>query len=388
MKAALFRLSAIAVGATLAILTLAIVDRVIIVRWAPPFRYLMPPGSRISYTTCEFHCVTSINSLGMRDREVDLAKKERCFRILALGDSFTHGWGVEAEQSWPKVLEQQLQQSGCNVEVVNAGAAGIGTEAYADIAEEFIPAMKPDLVIVAVLQGDDLAQAIPPGGSTSAIPTWRRYRRCLRVVAETVCPHLCRYRRYRAGAPMVLEMTDAWRATVAQRIAKMSSDEQDWFEQLDPTVRELFQSGNLNPALVTQARVEPDHYSMTLHLDREKVQARLQKVTRHFERIRTAADRHGARLMICTVPYGAFVDRDDWENARRVGFEVEEAFLTSTAPDDAIGLACDAAGAKFVSVFAAMRREGNRRRLYYPWDGHFNEEGHRLFAELLAPHVR
>jgi acyl-CoA thioesterase I len=45
-------------------------------------------------------------------------------RIVALGDSLTAGYGLEAEDSFPAVLEAELRARGHDVEVVNAGVSG------------------------------------------------------------------------------------------------------------------------------------------------------------------------------------------------------------------------------------------------------------------------
>ena len=45
-----------------------------------------------------------INSLGWRDREISLEKQEDTFRIVALGDSITFGWGVELNETYIKQL--------------------------------------------------------------------------------------------------------------------------------------------------------------------------------------------------------------------------------------------------------------------------------------------
>jgi lysophospholipase L1-like esterase len=43
------------------------------------------------------------------------------WRIVALGDSVTHGWGLAEPESWPRQLEADLRASGRAVEVINAG---------------------------------------------------------------------------------------------------------------------------------------------------------------------------------------------------------------------------------------------------------------------------
>jgi hypothetical protein len=66
---------------------------------------------------------------------------------------------------------------------------------------------------------------------------------------------------------------------------------------------------------------------------------------------------------------------------------MEEAFLTASEPDDLVRGAAKRAGLRSESVMSAFRREASRRVLYYEWDGHFNQAGYELFAELLTPVV-
>ncbi len=45
-------------------------------------------------------------------------------RIVAFGDSLTAGFGLNANESYPALLQQQLQQAGYDYEVINAGVSG------------------------------------------------------------------------------------------------------------------------------------------------------------------------------------------------------------------------------------------------------------------------
>src|SRR5712691_7679877 len=123
---------------------------------------IFPRNVTRHFQTPEFSFTITTNALGFRDRDFSQSKTART-RIVALGDSFTYGWGVEAEESWPKALEQRLRSSGLDVEVANLGKPGASPRDYADIAEKSISLLRPDVVIVGVLQGDDLAQMdLPP----------------------------------------------------------------------------------------------------------------------------------------------------------------------------------------------------------------------------------
>lgn len=92
---------------------------------------------------------------GFRNREVG-PKAPGAFRILAVGDSFTEGAGVEAEEAWPQVVEGLLsRRAPRRVEVVNAGVGGWDPFQYAQFFEKRGLALEPDLVVVGFFVGND-----------------------------------------------------------------------------------------------------------------------------------------------------------------------------------------------------------------------------------------
>jgi hypothetical protein len=64
-------------------------------------------------------------------------------QLLFLGDSFTHGYGVTAEDSFAYRTAKQLGAS-----VMNAGVSGWGLSQMVMRARQVIPSMKPDKVVV------------------------------------------------------------------------------------------------------------------------------------------------------------------------------------------------------------------------------------------------
>ena len=77
------------------------------------------------------------------------------FRIAAFGDSLTYGEGVAAEEAWPAVLEQQLQQQ-YQVEVLNLGVCGAQSENILRLAEQLLPSLDADLVLYGFCLNDFL----------------------------------------------------------------------------------------------------------------------------------------------------------------------------------------------------------------------------------------
>lgn len=118
------------------------------------FHHVMIANSTCRFKSAEWDVTYSINSLGLRDSEIDLQKKDK-MRVLILGDSFVQGHGVEAEESFAEILEKRLNEDGLGrYEVINAGVFGYSPLIeYLFLKKEGLR-FKPDLVIVALTLTD------------------------------------------------------------------------------------------------------------------------------------------------------------------------------------------------------------------------------------------
>ncbi|MBU1262912.1 SGNH/GDSL hydrolase family protein [bacterium] len=95
----------------------------------------------------EFHGKS--NSLGFRDCEHSLQKKEGVYRILIIGDSISMGLGIErTEDIYPVLLEKKLGELNKNIEVINFGVSGYNTQQEVGILIEKGLRFKPDLVLL------------------------------------------------------------------------------------------------------------------------------------------------------------------------------------------------------------------------------------------------
>jgi len=103
----------------------------------------------------EYEVNVQINSLGLRNSEI--GSKADTFRILVLGDSFTFGYGVENEETYPSQLQKILNERiDRKVEVINAGyASGYAPDAYYAYLKKEGFALQPDLVLIGFFVGND-----------------------------------------------------------------------------------------------------------------------------------------------------------------------------------------------------------------------------------------
>lgn len=114
------------------------------------------PG--ITRSLPRYGTTVSFNSVGMRDREHPIPKPAGVFRVLLLGDSFMEALQVPFEESFPFLLQQNLaRQTGKQVEVVNAGVSGWGTDDELRYLTSYGLQYQPDLVVVAMTIHNDIS---------------------------------------------------------------------------------------------------------------------------------------------------------------------------------------------------------------------------------------
>ena len=98
--------------------------------------------------------LVTYNERGLRDRPI-LPKAEGEYRILALGDSITFGWGVPQDQIFTFRLEQLLQgRLQRPVRVINSGVGAYNTVQEVTYFKQEGVTFQPDLVMLTYVQND------------------------------------------------------------------------------------------------------------------------------------------------------------------------------------------------------------------------------------------
>ena len=86
-------------------------------RFDPHLGYTLKPGT-CTVSDFEFSTKYSINSLGVRDTEAALNSPQ----VVVVGDSYAMGWGVEQDETFPKVIEAKT-----GLTVLNCSCSSYGT---------------------------------------------------------------------------------------------------------------------------------------------------------------------------------------------------------------------------------------------------------------------
>lgn len=118
---------------------------------------ILRPSHRGIFRGVETTLAYQTNSCGMRDREHALEKPAGSFRVLVLGDSFMEALQVRYEQSFPRILESNLNEQAIQpVEVINAAVSGWGTDDQLTFVRRVGAQWKPDLVLVGLTLANDV----------------------------------------------------------------------------------------------------------------------------------------------------------------------------------------------------------------------------------------
>jgi len=367
---------AISVLAALGLALLLAAGADALIEWLrPPRGILFPPQHRATVHTSEYSFTTEVNRLGYRD---DLPKPGAPI-VVAIGDSFTYGWGVSGEQAWPNVLEATLTRAmGRAVEVANVGAPGMYPDRYATAAERALPRLRPQLVLVAVHQGDDFGEAL-----LAERDAGERKPFSPRAVVRWAFPGLTSLIARREA--LFVSAEDV-RGMWLRQVESVAADPQlgPRFAALPADVQRMYRSGNLNPGLLISLHM-PDFFTISLDLESTVTRRLVDTAHRDFKRIRAAAAAVGARAVILSLPDPIYTRPHDLRRRQRLGFATTADMLTTDAPDEAIRRAAIAAGLPFVTITHDFR--ASVTEAFFPWDGHFNASGHQLYAELLTPAV-
>jgi len=82
------------------------------------FFYRLRPNVQCNFSNIEFSTLIETNSIGLRDDETSLSQPD----VICIGDSYTMGWGVQQQESFPQQLEHKS-----GLKVLNAGMSSFGT---------------------------------------------------------------------------------------------------------------------------------------------------------------------------------------------------------------------------------------------------------------------
>ena len=112
--------------------------------------FKLKPSLNITHNTKEFQTKFITNNIGFRG---DMSKFKNN-SIMFLGDSFTFGSGVEQNETYVQLVENNLRLNGYDYFTYNFGVGNYGTINEQKVLERYIDFVKPKLVVLGFYVND------------------------------------------------------------------------------------------------------------------------------------------------------------------------------------------------------------------------------------------
>jgi hypothetical protein len=343
------------------------------------YRLAFKPGAAGWNTSLrgEYSTYVQINEKGLRGQEYPYTKAEDVFRVLVLGDSFTAGLQVEEAETFPKLLETQLNRHSpqLKVEVVNAGVIGYGTDNQLAYFTYEGYKYQPDLVILAFFTGNDLTdniwyslydlkegQLVPAPvihREDNLTPNWAKEGSLFKNIRNSLYTHS---RLYSVSIELLTLSAIQKTPALAQWLVSLGFVEM---------TRPLVNYGNLYAF-----RYLPDEAW-------EKTEALIRALNQEVER-------RGSRLLVVILP-----DETEVDDQRRQ--EILASYSNLTKPQTLVGpppsehlaeiLQQD--GITYLELLPVLKDNypKNQTPLYYRYDGHWTPAGHRLAGQAIYEYL-
>lgn len=263
--------------------------------------------------------------------------------IVTIGDSFTFGYGVEAEETWVAHLDRRLEGR----RIINLGLIGAAPQQYLRVYERFGAELHPRVVLLGLLPGGDLGDARlfdawERAGSPGNYDIWRFFRGQTPSSARGLQGLLEKSHLYWLVWDVYGRIRNPDRflgATVTLPGGEEVSLGLAYLEGL-------------------RSRAHPDHPDV-------------QRVLEIVDETRALVEASGAELVVVLVPAIAEV------YGPIAGIEVLD--LTGLFRTQ-----LERRGHRVVDLIPALQARGARgENLYIPEDGHWNEAGNATVADTL-----
>jgi lysophospholipase L1-like esterase len=326
--------------------------------------------------------LTVINAEGRRG---DLVSRRRP-HVLVYGDSYISSSFTQVSDTFVSQLEQRLKgDHSLGPQVVNCGVSGYGPDQESLVLEDEIDTLKPQLVIVSIYSGNDFGDLIRD----------KIYKLDDQLQLEdnhyTIDPSLVSAFAASEQLPRLYSvrlLQNVWERTRAHFAQTQAHrDSQTGKDYMDVWLRESrveYEDYIINGDNSVHNLLE-DHYDADVSLDPNSESARYKRLLmdRVIEKMQKVTAARSIPMILVIIPapfdivdnYAVTVDTHKYPEYRRSGLTdiIEQIALQHRLP--------------YVNLFTPFREHGAGSLYYVEDNDHWNPEGQKLAAGLVADYI-
>ena len=309
------------------------------------------------------HVTISINDEGFRETtNLDGHK------ILALGDSFTFGWGIDQDRTWVELLERSIGKP-----IYNMGMQDSSPKQEFLLLEHVIDSQKLDfrggVLLWMIFEGNDLIDSyddLHPVQKSVSTSGW--------LFKDTILETLW-------GLPAMVRQESVFarfkdgRATFSDLGGGNRTKDHYVIDGI-PSPYPLYVSHQLGAKLFVSYQIKGAQRSEQ-YVESHPNRLALEKT---FERMKSLAQRAGFRVVVIIAPSGARLHGAEFEDFPTLSERSYFNILLSRLAGQY--------GFEIVNLEESLRPYATKELLYFRDDDHWDERGHMAVADILSRFLR
>jgi len=372
-----------------------------------------PKNIDVRFRTDAFDVRVVTNRQGLREPHMIPLEPDDVHRVVVVGDSVTFGWGVEYEDTYPKVAERVLvgEYELADVQIINMGRAGAEPSDYLTFVRRYAAQLEPTIIVLGFLVGNDCPISPPARIRTDEeMKSASRKRiadsyqpRAERIIESSCVASLLYTGLYQPLGSLSSMALEGRRGAVYGEpnplasaaleseldIAKNPERSREILEQLQ---REGWIAKGLqwrvSPWLLRSVMTHPNGPADSLVTRAETAEAMRQEwrlcedVLRETKRVAEAA---GAELVVLAVPHSHAVSRRWVRFLGELGCDVNEEMTSTRTINEWLAEFADREQIPCIDPLDQFRTASESgQRLYFDTDDHMTPLGQHLLGEALA----
>ena len=347
-------------------------------RYDPVLGFEGVPNAKGYFATSQFKTLVTHNKEGFRDIDHEHKNHTNTFRILALGDSYTWGHGVENNQIYVKLLENY----DTNIEVINMGGPGGDPPGELKVYKFRGLEYDHDIVLLGFYVGNDIVSYYPQEDDSP--PQYGYNEKGEFVLIGKVQPpeivekirkeSLEKYspKKYKG----LKENMYYWLVQHIQLYTFIDNFQNYYLRVIKSSpfwtkIKNIFGIEN-KYALGFLNYCKPE--------DSEEIQYGWNILYSTLETLKHYSSEAKAKLYVVIIPHVVQTSKNiyDYELIRSghdpSSFDLEK-------PNNKLAEMCNKLGIDYLDLLPVMKEESSQGKLlYFPRDAHWNAEGHRIAA--------
>jgi len=348
----------------------------------PILDHSLVPNSTCRFKTREWDITYKINSIGLRAGEVS-AKNDDEIRILFLGDSFVEGFGVNVENRFTELIEDELRNKLKNINVINAGISSYSPILELEFLKWNFDSIQPDIVVV----GLDMTDFKDEIGYYNFIR-----ERDLKDVKKQEKPdspddYIAALGEINAKQKNIQEFKKEteWQQNENLSLVTRLKILMRYFKlyvMLTNYIKDTLNKPYLtegSPPLI-EGDIETDLFAIARNdLPKDVYESLWRLPRKSLSDFADYSHEKNFKLIFFTYPHGMQADGEQWSKGRLTrGFIRGKTYSTKPLEDlIKIGEELNVQTLNLQESF----RENSHQKLYFDFDGHWNKEGHKVVAQ-------